>query len=131
MPKNFNFGASVKLTRPVTDEQKSDNNLKEIVEDTTQKQINKSQEIGKNNEKTIEKNTDSELKAISTVKEKQPAREETRLNGFRLPLALDHQLESYAYHEGINKTDVVIEALKNYFKNKKVDLIPIKKRKKK
>lgn len=130
MPKNFNFGASVKLTRPIADEQKPDNNLKEIVEDTTQKRISQSQEIDKSNEKTIDKNTDSGIKATLTV-EKQSAKEETRLNGFRLPLQLDHQLESYAYHEGVNKTDVVIEALRNYFKNKKVDLIPIKKRKKK
>lgn len=135
MPKNFNFGASVKLSRP-TANNSNDNKLvknqnEEIKEVVEEGKINtEAEKENTSNEKPVEPSVDSNLKPAPETRLKQSLKEETRLNGFRLPVGLDHLLESYAYHEGVNKTDLVIEALKQYFKNKKVQLIPIKKRKK-
>lgn len=123
MPKNFDFGASVKLKRPNNEEPKQQKNELNIIEKTANTATNTK------GDKLDEAATTSTKP--SPEKPKQPSKEETRLNGFRLPVGLDHLLESYAYHEGVNKTDIVIESLKQYFKNRKVDLIPIKKRKKK
>lgn len=123
MPKGFDFGAKVKIkSNPPVKENNEPKPLEEKLESKEPKDISIPADIA------IYESKPNTSKTSEVVKEE--IVEKTRLNGFRFPIELDRKLESYCFYEGLNKTDVVIDVLEEFFKDKNIKLIPVKKRRK-
>lgn len=123
MPKGFDFGAKVKIKTNTP--AKENDESKPLEEELASKESKDLTVPAKN---AISESQPRPSKTTEVADEE--IVEKTRLNGFRFPIELDRKLESYCFYEGLNKTDVVIDVLEDFFKDKNIKLIPIKKKRK-